>query len=81
MSENNNEELPTHININLQQGLLIYSIIDVISRRGGFLADELKPVGDLFEYVKKEFKIEQHFKNVKELENKKQKQEQQQEQL
>ena len=70
MSENNNVELPTSININLQQGLLIYSIIDVISRRGGFLADELKSVGDLFEYVKKELKIEEHFKRIKELENK-----------
>jgi hypothetical protein len=57
--------LPTQVTLNLQQGLLLHSIIDVISRRGGFLGDELRPVGELFEYVKNELKVEEHIKRAK----------------
>tara|TARA_A100001015_G_scaffold165984_1_gene184501 strand:+ start:147 stop:413 length:267 start_codon:yes stop_codon:yes gene_type:complete len=57
--------LPNQVTLNLQQGLLLHSIIDVISRRGGFLGDELRPVGELFEYVKNELKVEEHIKRAK----------------
>ena len=69
----NISELPTNITFNLQQGLLMHSIIDVVSRRGGFVGDELKPVGELFEYIKKELQVEQHLKRIQNPETVKQK--------
>ena len=74
MSEKNEivEELPNSVKLNLQQGLLVHSLIEVMTRRGAFLADELKPVGELFDYIKKELKVEQHVKRIQELQKKQQ---------
>jgi len=58
------EELPQSITLTLQQGLLVHSMIDVMTKRGAFIADELKPVGELYDFVKKELKIEEHLKRI-----------------
>lgn len=74
MTDNNEiiEELPNSVSLNLQQGLLVHSLIEVMTRRGAFLADELKPVGELFDYIKKELKVEQHVKRIQNLQKKQQ---------
>lgn len=64
------DELPSTITLNLQQGLLLHSIIEVMTRRGALLADELKPIGELFDYVKKELRVEQHIKRLQEMQKK-----------
>lgn len=64
------DELPSSITLNLQQGLLLHSLIEVMTRRGALLADELKPIGELFDYVKKELKVEQHIKRLQEMQKK-----------
>jgi hypothetical protein len=58
------EELPQSITLNLQQGLLVHSMIDVMTKRGAFIADELKPVGELYDFIKRELKIEEHLKRL-----------------
>tara|TARA_Y100000992_G_scaffold302656_3_gene278055 strand:+ start:17686 stop:17928 length:243 start_codon:yes stop_codon:yes gene_type:complete len=58
------EELPQSITFNLQQGLLVHSMIDVMTKRGAFIADELKPVGELYDFIKRELKIEEHLKRL-----------------
>ena len=58
------EELPQSITLTLQQGLLVHSMIDVMTKRGAFIAEELKPVGELYDFVKKELKIEEHLKRI-----------------
>ena len=58
------EELPQSITLTLQQGLLVHSMIDVMTKRGAFIADELKPVGELYDFIKKELKIEEHLKRI-----------------
>jgi hypothetical protein len=58
------EDLPQSITLNLQQGLLVHSMIDVMTKRGAFIAEELKPVGELYDFVKKELKIEEHLKRI-----------------
>ena len=64
------EELPQSITLTLQQGLLVHSIIDVMTKRGAFIADELKPVGELYDFVKKELKIEEHLKRIQSVQKK-----------
>ena len=41
-----------------------------MTRRGALMADELKPVGELFDFVKKELKVEQHIKRLQEMQKK-----------
>ena len=57
-------ELPQSVTLSLQQGLLVHSIIEVMTKRGAFIADELKPVGELFDYIKKELRIDEHLKRL-----------------
>ncbi len=64
------DDLPSTITLNLQQGLLLHSLIEVMTRRGALMADELKPIGELFDYVKKELKVEQHIKRLQEMQKK-----------
>ena len=58
------------ITISHDFGMLMLNIISVISRRGGFIPEEFKAVGELNELLKKELKVE----------DEKQKQDQQQQQ-
>jgi len=39
--------------------MLMLNIIVVCSKRGSFNPEEFKPIGELFEYLKKEVKIEE----------------------
>ena len=64
------DELPSTVTLNLQQGLLLHSLIEVMTRRGALMADELKPIGELFDFVKKELKVEQHIKRLQEMQKK-----------
>lgn len=46
------------LSIPINHATLMYNIINVVSRRGAFAPEEFKPVGEIFEYLKKELKIE-----------------------
>ena len=60
MSENENENkiiLPENLNIPTKYAVLMYNIVSVVSKRGGFNADEFTPIGELVDFLKKELKI------------------------
>jgi len=40
-------------------GVLILNIINITSRRGSFTPEEFKPVGELYEFVKSNLKLEE----------------------
>lgn len=44
------------INVSLQHAVLMLNILNVVSARGAIRPDEMKPVGDLFEFLQKELK-------------------------
>lgn len=52
----------TEINLPEHYGLLMFNIINIVSKRGGFVPEEYKIVGELFEFLKKELKIEDRLK-------------------
>lgn len=45
-------DLPTNY------ALLLLNIINVSSKRGAFLPEEFKPIGELYEYIKNNLKFE-----------------------
>ena len=46
-------------------GMLVMNIINVVSRRGGITPDEFKVVGEVYEYLKKELKVEEKLEQQK----------------
>lgn len=40
-------------------GVLILNILNITSRRGAFTPEEFKPVGELYEFVKSNLKLEE----------------------
>lgn len=55
-------EVPNNISMSFQQAMLMFNIINVVSKRGAILPAEFKPVGDLYEFLHKELKIDEQVK-------------------
>ena len=47
------------INVPANIAVLVLNIINVTSRRGAFTPEEFKPVGELYEFVKSNLKLEE----------------------
>lgn len=48
-----------NVNIPKNYGLLMLNILTVCSKRGAFLPEEFKTIGELFELLKKELKLDE----------------------
>ena len=47
------------VNVPKNYATLMLNIIGVCSKRGAFSPEEFKPVGEVFEFLKKELKLDQ----------------------
>lgn len=56
ISETNEIE---NINLPKKYATLMLNIISVVTKRGAFSPEEFKPIGELFEYLKKELKLDE----------------------
>lgn len=57
-----------NIEITEEYAMLMFNIINIISKRGGFLPEEYKIVGELFEFLKEKLNIEQRIKSQQNVE-------------
>ena len=57
------------IEISQEYAMLMFNIINIISKRGGFLPDEYKIVGELFEFLKDKLNIEERIKSKQKVES------------
>lgn len=57
------------IEISQEYAMLMFNIINIISKRGGFLPDEYKIVGELFEFLKDKLNIEERIKSQQKVES------------
>ena len=46
------------VNVSKNYAILMVNIIGVCSKRGAFLPEEFKSIGELYEFLKKELKLE-----------------------
>ena len=56
ISETNEIE---NINLPKNYATLMLNIISVVSKRGAFSPEEFKPIGELFDFLKKELKLDE----------------------
>lgn len=47
------------VNVPKNYATLMVNIIGICSKRGAFAPEEFKPVGELYEFLKKELKLEE----------------------
>lgn len=56
---NNQITLPETLNIPTKQCVLMYNLINVVTKRGGINSDEFTVVGQLVDWLRKELKVDE----------------------
>ena len=56
--------VPETLNVPTKYCVLMFNILHVVTKRGAINPDEFQILGELFEFLKKELKIEEQTKKV-----------------
>lgn len=56
--------LPETLSVPTKHCVLMYNILNVVSKRGAINSDEFTVVGELVEFLKKELKVEEQTKQL-----------------
>ena len=56
--------LPETLNVPTKHCVLMFNILNVVSKRGGINPDEFTDVGELVEFLKKELKVKEQTKQL-----------------